>query len=123
MPNFSLDDHIFLRAAELFPTPFYLYDERGIRQAARSLQKAFSWNPRYREYFAVKALPNPSILAVMRSMGFGFDCSSVPELLLARQIFKELFASKDFCALLKAEKLASVPQPLAELAPRAGVTR
>ena len=86
LPNFSLDDDIFLRAAELFPTPFYLYDERGIRQAARNLQKAFSWNPRYREYFAVKALPNPSILKILTEEGCGLDCSSMTELLMARRL-------------------------------------
>lgn len=86
MPNFSLSDEVFLRAAERFPTPFYLYDERGIRQAARRLQKAFSWNPRYREYFAVKALPNPSILKILIEEGCGLDCSSMTELLIARRL-------------------------------------
>ena len=86
LPNFSLSDDIFLRAAEQFPTPFYLYEERGIRQAARSLQKAFSWNPRYREYFAVKALPNPSILKILIEEGCGLDCSSMTELVIAKRL-------------------------------------
>ncbi len=86
MPNFSLGDDVFLRAAELFPTPFYLYDEGGIRRAVRRLRKAFSWNARYREYFAVKALPNPSILRIMIEEGCGLDCSSATELEMARRL-------------------------------------
>lgn len=86
MPNFSLGDDVFVQAAERFPTPFYLYDERGIRQAARGLQAAFSWNPRYREYFAVKALPNPSILKILIEEGCGLDCSSLTELMMAKRL-------------------------------------
>lgn len=86
MPNFSLSDEVFLRAAELFPTPFYLYDEGGIRRAAQRLRQAFSWNPRYREYFAVKALPNPSILRILIEEGCGLDCSSKTELMMAGRL-------------------------------------
>ncbi len=72
--------------AEAYPTPFYLYDERSIRQAARRLNAAFAWCPGFREYFAVKATPNPHILNVLRQEGLGADCSSLPELLLAERI-------------------------------------
>ena len=85
MPNFSLPDEVFIRAAEQFPTPFHLYDEAGIRATARALQKAFSWAPDYKEYFAVKALPNPRILEIFKEEGCGLDCSSECELLLAER--------------------------------------
>jgi diaminopimelate decarboxylase len=67
------------------PTPFYLYDEKAIRENARNLNKAFSWNTGFKEYFAVKALPNPSILRILKEEGFGVDCRSLPELLLAER--------------------------------------
>lgn len=69
-----------------FGTPFHIYDEKGIRETGERLKKAFSPLPDFREFFAVKALPNPHILGIMKNMGFGFDCSSIPELTLARQI-------------------------------------
>lgn len=72
--------------AHHFGTPFHIYDETGIRETCNTLKKAFQGIPEFREYFAVKALPNPSILALMKSEGFGFDCSSMAELLLARSI-------------------------------------
>ena len=84
MPNFSLRDDVFERAAELFPTPFHLYDEQGIRQRARNLNKAFAWCPDFREYFAVKALPNPAVLRILKEEGCGLDCSSATELTLAK---------------------------------------
>jgi diaminopimelate decarboxylase len=72
--------------ARHFGTPFHIYDETGIRQTAQELKTRFSPLPAtFQEFFAVKALPNPSILAIMADMGFGFDCSSVPELVLSRQ--------------------------------------
>lgn len=67
------------------PTPFYLYDEAGIRSAARALGRAFAWAPAFRNYFAVKATPNPHILAILAEEGGGADCSSLPELLLAER--------------------------------------
>ncbi|MFZ5564508.1 MAG: diaminopimelate decarboxylase [Thermodesulfobacteriota bacterium] len=73
------------RVADHYGTPFHIYDEAGIRRTGKAVLDAFSGLPGFREYFAVKALPNPRILSIMRSMGFGFDCSSVPELVLARQ--------------------------------------
>ncbi len=69
-----------------FATPFHIYDEAGIRETGERLKKAFSGIPGFREYYAVKALPNPAILAIMADMGFGFDCSSVAELILGRQV-------------------------------------
>ena len=72
--------------SRVFGTPFHIYDEVGIRETARTLTQAFSEVPSFREYFAVKALPNPSILTLLREAGFGFDCSSIPELILARQV-------------------------------------
>ncbi len=84
MPNFSMTDEVFRKAAERFPTPFHLYDERGIRERARSLNRAFSWCADYREYFAVKALPNPAILRILQEEGCGADCSSATELTLAK---------------------------------------
>ena len=83
MPNFSLPDQVFQNAAEQFSTPFHLYDERGIRQTARALKSAFSGVPEFREYFAVKALPNPSVLRILREEGCGVDCASLTELMLA----------------------------------------
>jgi diaminopimelate decarboxylase len=68
-----------------FNTPFHIYDEIGIRRTGAALKQAFSTIDFFREYFAVKALPNPRVLEIMRDMQFGFDCSSIPELLLARQ--------------------------------------
>ena len=66
-----------------YPTPFHLYDEKGIRENAEALKKAFSWNKGFREYFAVKATPNPFILKILQEYGFGCDCSSETELMLA----------------------------------------
>ena len=68
-----------------FPTPFHIYDEKGIKDTGEQLKKAFSNIDCFREYYAVKALPNPRILSIMAEMGFGFDCSSIAELILARQ--------------------------------------
>ncbi len=69
--------------AEVIPTPFHLYDEAGIRQRARDLKAAFAWNPGFKEYFAVKATPNPYILKILHEEGCGCDCASYSELLLA----------------------------------------
>ena len=84
MPNFTLSDEVFERAAEQFPTPFTLYDEQGLRERARLLNRAFAWCPSFREYFAVKALPNPAILRILKEEGCGLDCSSATELTLAK---------------------------------------
>ena len=66
------------------PTPFHLYDEKGIRENARRLNQAFSWNKGYKEYFAVKATPNPYLLKILQEEGFGVDCSSYTELMLSQ---------------------------------------
>ena len=72
--------------AARIPTPFHIYDEAGIRRNARALKAAFAWNPGFREYFAVKATPNPYILKVLKEEGCGCDCSSYTELLLAEAV-------------------------------------
>lgn len=69
-----------------YPTPFHIYDEKGIRENARALKAAFAWNKGFREYFAVKATPNPFIMKVLQSEGCGFDCSSYTELLLSDEV-------------------------------------
>ena len=69
-----------------YGTPFHIYDEAGIRDTGERLKQAFDGIPGFREYFAVKALPNPAILSIMADMGFGFDCSSVAELVLGRRV-------------------------------------
>lgn len=70
--------------AEHYGTPFHIYDETGIRATGQQLKKAFADVAAFQEFYAVKALPNPAILRIMRELGFGFDCSSIPELMLAR---------------------------------------
>lgn len=66
-----------------YPTPFHLYDEKGIRENARAVNEAFSWNKGFREYFAVKATPNPFLINILKDYGCGLDCSSMTELMLA----------------------------------------
>ena len=66
-----------------YPTPFHIYDEAGIRATARAVNQAFSWNPGYREYFAVKATPTPGILKILKEEGCGVDCSSLTELMMS----------------------------------------
>ncbi|MEY8522511.1 diaminopimelate decarboxylase [Lachnospiraceae bacterium 38-10] len=69
-----------------YPTPFHIYDERGIRENARAVKEAFSWNPGFREYFAVKATPNPYLMQILAEYGCGADCSSMTELMLSAAI-------------------------------------
>lgn len=69
-----------------YPTPFHLYDEKGIRENAKALKEAFAWNSGYREYFAVKATPNPFLIQILREYGCGCDCSSMTELMLSDAI-------------------------------------
>lgn len=69
-----------------FPTPFHIYDEKGIRENARRLKAAFAWNKGFREYFAVKATPNPYIMEILMEEGCGFDCSSYTELMLSDRV-------------------------------------
>lgn len=72
------------KIAETYPTPFHLYDERGIRENAKQLKEAFAWNKGFKEYFAVKATPNPFILKILKECGCGTDCSSETELLMSK---------------------------------------
>ena len=65
------------------PTPFHIYDEKGIRENCRRLYKAFSWNKGFKEYFAVKATPNPYLLSILKEEGCGVDCSSLTELVMS----------------------------------------
>lgn len=69
-----------------YPTPFHLYDEKGIRENARKLKQAFAWNKDFKEYFAVKATPNPAILKILKEEGTGVDCSSLTELMMAHAV-------------------------------------
>lgn len=82
-----------------YPTPFHLYDEKGIRENAAKVKEAFSWNKGFREYFAVKATPNPSILNVLQDYDCGLDCSSLTELMMAEAVKADgehiMFSSND----------------------------
>ena len=69
-----------------YPTPFHIYDEKGIRENARALKEAFAWNKGFKEFFAVKATPNPFLINILREYGFGCDCSSLTELMLSDAI-------------------------------------
>ena len=77
---------IIAETVEHFGTPFHIYDESGIRKTGQSLLNAFSRLKGFKEYYAVKALPNPAILKIMKDLGFGFDCSSIAELVLSRRV-------------------------------------
>ncbi len=85
----SFQDRLFPIAEDIakhYGTPFHIYDEAGIRATGEELKKAFSGIEGFREYYAVKALPNPRILELVKELGFGFDCSSIPELIMSRQV-------------------------------------
>ncbi len=84
MPNFTLPDSVYMDACKAYDTPFHLYDEQGIRSTARRWQRAFSWCEDFKEYFAVKALPTPAILRILKEEGCGVDCASLTELMLAQ---------------------------------------
>lgn len=73
------------KITQKYPTPFHIYDEKAIRENAKRLVKLFSWNKGFKEYFAVKATPNPFLLKILKDEGFGADCSSLPELVLAHK--------------------------------------
>ena len=102
------------KICELYPTPFHLYDEKGIRQTARNLYKAFSWNKGFKEYFAVKATPNPTILKILHEEGCGCDCSSLTELMMSERcgiVGQEImFSSNDTPAeeFKKAKELGAI---------------
>ncbi|HAH18345.1 MAG TPA: diaminopimelate decarboxylase [Eubacterium sp.] len=82
-----------------YPTPYHIYDEKGIRENARRLNEAFSWNKGFKEYFAVKATPNPYILNILKEEGCGVDCSSLTELMMADKLNYDgtdiMFSSND----------------------------
>ena len=82
-----------------YPTPFHIYDEKGIRENARALKEAFAWNKGFKEFFAVKATPNPFLINILREYGFGCDCSSLTELMLSDAMGVEgkdiMFSSND----------------------------
>ncbi|MFA5014384.1 MAG: diaminopimelate decarboxylase [Actinomycetota bacterium] len=96
-----------------YQTPFHIYDEKSIRQNARHLLDLFSWNQGFKEYFAVKATPNPFILKILKAEGFGADCSSLPELILSEEVGvvgeEIMFSSNDTPAneYIKARKLGA----------------
>lgn len=75
-----------MEIAKIYPTPFHIYDEKGIRENARAVKEAFAWNPGFKEYFAVKANPNPCLIEMLGEYGCGCDCSSMTELMLAKAI-------------------------------------
>ena len=72
--------------AKTYPTPFHIYDEKGIRENAQAVKEAFAWNKGFKEYFAVKANPNPFLIQILREYGFGCDCSSMTELMLSKAL-------------------------------------
>src|SRR5690554_6085938 len=74
------------RIIEKYPTPFHIYDEKAIRNNARYFKKAFEWNDGFKEYYAIKAAPNPYLMKILREEGFGIDCSSEAELELAKRV-------------------------------------
>lgn len=84
------------KITEQFPTPFHLYDEKGIREKARALNKAFSWNKGFKEYFAVKATPTPAILKILQEENCGVDCATGVELLMSQKMgFKDIMFSSN----------------------------
>lgn len=99
---------------EKYPTPFHIYDEKALRENARAFKQAFSWNACFKEFFAVKAAPNPYLMKILHAEGFGADCSSLAELILAEKTGitgeKIMFTSNDTPAdeFLKAKELQAV---------------
>lgn len=99
---------------EQYPTPFHIYDEKGIRAFAKKFTTAYSWNPGFKEYYAIKACPNPYLMKILRSEGFGIDCSSLAELELAERVGLRgeeiMFTSNDTPAeeYIKARKLGAI---------------
>ncbi len=88
MPQKTLpfDREFVENLAQTWPTPFYLYDEKTLRKNARLFTESFAWNPGFKEFFAVKANPNPELLKILKSENLGGDCSSLPELLICRRV-------------------------------------
>lgn len=109
---FTKDD--IERIIEEYPTPFHIYDERAIRENARRLLAAFAWAPGFKEFFAVKAAPNPYLVKILKEEGFGADCSSLAELVLAEKVGLTgediIFSSNDTPAheFIKARELGAI---------------
>jgi diaminopimelate decarboxylase len=80
------DETAIRSITEKYPTPFHIYDEKGITENARRFMAAFSWNPGFKQYFAVKATPNPHIVKLLHQLGMGADCSSMAELVLCKRL-------------------------------------
>ena len=97
-----------------YPTPFHIYDEKGIRENAKALKEAFSWNKGYKEFFAVKATPNPFLIDILREYGCGTDCSSMTELMLSHAMGVKgediMFSSNDTPAeeFVYADKIGAI---------------
>jgi diaminopimelate decarboxylase len=84
--HLPVDEKFLIELADTYQTPFHLYDEKAIRENARAFKRAFSWVPNFKNYFAVKACPNPEILKILKEEGFGADCSSLAELILSEKV-------------------------------------
>ena len=84
--SLPFDEALIRELMRTYPTPFYIYEERGIRNQARELFAAFAWCEGFKEFFAVKATPNPHILHILHEEGCGADCSSLPELVLCERV-------------------------------------
>ncbi|MDR0338044.1 MAG: hypothetical protein LBI18_13240, partial [Planctomycetaceae bacterium] len=80
------DREFIEKLVERYPTPFYIYDEKTLRRYARLFTESFAWNNGFKEFFAVKANPNPELLKILRTEFLGFDCSSLTELLLCERV-------------------------------------
>ncbi len=112
--EFPYSKELVERIAENLPTPFHLYDERAIVENARKMKAAFSWAPGFKNYFAVKACPNPTIMNLLKQEGFGADCSSLPELRLSEKVGLSgeeiMFTSNDTPAdeFVAAKKLGAI---------------
>ena len=97
-----------------YPTPFHIYDEKGIRENAAAVKEAFSWNKGFKEYFAVKATPNPALINILHEYGCGTDCSSVTELMISKAMGIDgediMFSSNDTPAseFVYADKIGAI---------------
>ena len=100
--------------AKNYPTPFYIYDEKGIIENAKAVYEAFAWNKGFKEYFAVKATPNPRLMEILMNEGCGFDCSSATELMLSSAVGAKgsdiMFSSNDTPAseFVYADKIGAI---------------
>lgn len=114
MKNFPITKEKLDEIIKKYPTPFHIYDEKGIRENMRNFKKAFSWAKEFREYYAVKAAPNPYLLKILKEEGTGADCSSLAELVLAEKVGlsgeKIMLTSNDTPAeeFIKAKELGAI---------------